>query len=86
MSFLHGINFAALEHPWLTMVRILSNPCEGGRSVMRSMEMYWNGPWSTAVSNHWGGAFRQGKLVLDSWHLLHPLMYSSMNSLSLGPS
>ena len=86
MSFLHGINFAALEHPWSMMVRILSNPCDGGRSVMRSIETYWNGPWSTAVSNRWRGAFRRGRLVFDSWHLLHPLTYSLTNSLSLGPS
>ena len=37
---LHGMNLAALEHPWSTMVRMLSKPCNVGRSVMRSMDTY----------------------------------------------
>jgi hypothetical protein len=38
--FVHGMNLAALEHPWSTMVRMLSYPSDFGKSVMRSMDMY----------------------------------------------
>ena len=57
MSFLQGMNPAALKHPQSTMVRMLSNPLDGGRSVIKSIKTYWKGPCSTAVSNHWRGAF-----------------------------
>src|SRR5712691_11478733 len=74
-----GINLAALEQPWSTMVSTESNPCDFGRSVMRSIETYWKGPSSTATSNCCSGAFKRWTLVLDSWHCAHPLMYSSTN-------
>jgi hypothetical protein len=47
---LQGMNLAALVHPWSTMVRIESNPLDEGRSVIRSIDMYWKGPSSTGVS------------------------------------
>jgi hypothetical protein len=40
MVFWQGRNFAALEHPWSTMVSMLSCPLLVGKLVMRSMEMY----------------------------------------------
>ena len=40
MVLWQGKNFAALEHPWSTMVRMESYMFEGGKSVMRSMEIY----------------------------------------------
>ena len=54
---LQGMNFAALEHPWSTIVSTESNPCDLGRSVMRSIETYWKGPSVTAVSKCCSGAF-----------------------------
>ena len=56
MVLLQGRNFAAFEHPWSTMVSIASYLFDGGKSVMRSMEMYWNGPCSTWVSKWYSGA------------------------------
>jgi len=84
--FVHGMNLAALEQPWLTIVRMESKPCDLGRSVIRSIDTYWKGPSSTGVSKHCNSAFDQCILVLDSWQQVHPLTYCSTNSLSLGPS
>jgi len=84
--FIHGMNLAALEQPWLTIVRMESKPCDLGRSVIRSIDTYWKGPSSTGVSKRCNGAFDWCTLVLDSWQQVHPLMYCSTNSLSLGPS
>jgi hypothetical protein len=66
ISLVHGMNFAALEHPWSTMVRILSYPSDLGRSVMRSIDTYWKGPASTFTSKRCRGAFDRGRFVLDS--------------------
>jgi hypothetical protein len=38
------MNFAAFEHPWLTIVRMESNPSDLGKSVMRSIDTSWKGP------------------------------------------
>jgi hypothetical protein len=84
--FVQGMNLAALEHPWLTIVRMLLYPSDFGKSVIRSMDMYWKGPSSTCVSKCWRGAFNHGRFVFDSWHLAHPFTYSSTNSQSQGPS
>jgi len=84
--FVHGMNLAALEQPWLTIVRIESKPCDLGRSIIRSINTYWKGPSSTGVSKRCRGAFDRCMLVLDSWQRAHPLTYCSTNSLSLGPS
>jgi len=84
--FMHGMNLAALEHPWSTIVRIKSKPCNLGRSIIRSIDMYWKGPSLTGVSKCCRGAFNWCMLVLDSWHHAHPFTYCSTNSLSLGPS
>jgi len=84
--FVQGMNLAALEQPWSTIVRIELKPCDLGRSVIRSIDMYWKGPSSTGVSKRCKGAFDQCTLVLDSWQQAHPLTYCSTNSLSLGPS
>jgi hypothetical protein len=81
-----GINYVAFEQPWSTIERIESKLSDRGRSVIKSMDMYWNGPCSTCVSNLCRGTFLCGRLVLDSWHLEHPLTYSSTNSWSRGPS
>ena len=80
-----GIKRVAFEQPWSTMEKIESKPSDRGRSVIRSIDTYWNGPCSTCVSNLCRGAFLCGRLVLDSWHLEHPLTYSSTNSRSWGP-
>jgi hypothetical protein len=61
-----GINRVAFEHPWSTIEKIESKPSDRGRSVIRSMDTYWNGPCSTCVSNLCRGAFLCGRLVLDS--------------------
>jgi len=84
--FVHGMNLAALEQPWLMIVRMELKPCDLGRSVIRSIDMYWNGPSSTGVSKRCRGAFDRCTLVLDSWQRAHPLTYCLTNSLSLGPS
>jgi len=84
--FVHGMNLAALEQPWSMIVRMELKPCNLGRSVIRSIDMYWKGPSSTGVLKHCRGAFDWCMLVLDSWQRAHPLTYCSMNSLSLGPS
>jgi len=84
--FVHGMNLAALEQPWSTIVRMESKPCNLGRSVIRSINTYWKGPSSTDVSKRCRGAFDRCMLVLDSWQWAHSLTYCSTNSLSLGPS
>ena len=56
ISLLHGMNLVALEHPWSTMVRIVSYPLDLGRSVMKSMETYWKGPSSAGVLKWCKGA------------------------------
>ena len=56
MVLLIGMNFAALEHPWSTMVRIASYFPDFGRSVIRSIETYWKGPSDTGVSKGCNGA------------------------------
>jgi hypothetical protein len=61
-----GINFVAFEHPWSTIEKIESKPLDRGRSVIKSMDTYWNGPCSTCMSNLCRGAFLCGRLVLDS--------------------
>ena len=83
--FVHGMNLAALEHPWSMIMRMESKPCDLGRSVMRSIDTYWKGPSSTGMSKCCRGAFDQCTLVLDSWQCVQPLVYCSMNSCSLGP-
>ena len=57
MVLRHRINFAALEHPWSTMVKIESKPSDLGRSVIRSIDINWKGPFSTTVSKGCKGAF-----------------------------
>ena len=77
---LQGMNLAAFEHPWLTMMSILSKLSDLGRSVIRSINMYWNRPSPAGTSKHCRGAFLHGRFVLDSWHLAQPLMYCSTKS------
>jgi hypothetical protein len=81
-----GMNLVAFEHPWSTIEKIESKLSDTGRLVIKSIDTYWNSPCSTCVSNLCRGAFLCERLVLDSWHLEHPLTYSSTNSLSWGPS
>jgi hypothetical protein len=38
-----------LLHPWSIMVKILSKPLEMWRSVMRSIEIVWEGCWRSSV-------------------------------------
>ncbi len=83
---LQGMNLAAFEHPWSTIVSMLSKPSDLGRSVMRSMNTYWNGPSPAGTLKRYRGAFLHGRFVLDFWHLAHPLTYCSTKSWSLGPS
>ncbi len=80
---LQGINLAAFEHPWSMIMSMLSKPSDLGRSVIRSIDMYWNGPSPVGTSNRCRGAFLHGRFVLDSWHLAQPLMYCSTKSWSL---
>ena len=47
--FVQGRKMAALLQPWLMIVRIESNPCDNGRSVMRSKEMVWNRGMTSAI-------------------------------------
>ena len=82
---LHGMNLAALEHPWSTIMRMESKPCDLGRSIIRSIDTYWKGPSSTGVSKCCRGALDRCTLVFDSWHCAQPLTYCSTNSCSLGP-
>ena len=66
MVLLHGMNLADLEHPWLTMVRMVLYFPDFGRLVIRSMEMYWKGPSSACVSKGCKGALWKLFLVLAS--------------------
>src|ERR1700730_9743588 len=85
MVLLQGRNLAALEHPWSTMVRMASYLPDLGRSVMRSIEIYWNGPFSAWVSKGCRGAFPMLFRTLVSWQVGHPLTYASVNCRNLGP-
>jgi hypothetical protein len=60
-----GMNRVAFEQPWSTIEKIESKPSDRGRSVIRSIDTYWNGPCSTCVSNLCKGAFLCGRFVLD---------------------
>ena len=43
MFIVHGRKIAALEHPWLTIVRMALNPHLLGSPVIRSIDTVWNG-------------------------------------------
>jgi hypothetical protein len=53
---------------------------------MRSINMYWKGPTDARTLNCCKRALHLGRFIFDSWHLAHPLTYSSTNLCSLGPS
>jgi hypothetical protein len=72
----HGMNKAAREHPWSTIVRIASWPRLFGRPVMRSIATCEKG-----VASDGGGMRNNGVLTrcvrfLFCWHVAHPLTYS----------
>jgi hypothetical protein len=66
MVLLHRMNLADLEHPWLTMVRMVSYFPDFGRLVIRSIETYWKGLSSACVSKGCKGALQKLFLVLAS--------------------
>ena len=43
MFMVQGKKIAALEHLWLTIVRMALKPCLLGSPVMRSIAMVWKG-------------------------------------------
>jgi hypothetical protein len=49
MVVLHGRNTAALEHPWSTIVSIMSFLCIDGSPMIRSMVTLWNGQAFSSV-------------------------------------
>jgi hypothetical protein len=63
------------------MVRIALYLDEGGRSVIRSIATLWNGPSSAGTSRQYSGVFLRVHGFV-SWHLAHPLTYSSIKALS----
>ena len=50
-----GRKSAALEHPWLMIVRMASSPFCTGRPVIRSMAMTWNGGMFSSVGMQYSG-------------------------------
>src|SRR5712671_5206863 len=67
-------------------MRMESYPFDGGRSVIKSIDMYWKGPSMTCRSKGCKGARVRHVRVLDSWHFAQPCTYSLTICMSLGPS
>ena len=78
---MQGRNFVALLQPWSTIISTASYLPLWGKSVIRSMEMLWNGPFSGSVSIRNSAAFFWPVWILFSWQVVHPFMYASMNLL-----
>ena len=84
MVSLQGMKTDALEQSVSVMVRIVSNPPEGGNLVMKSMVIVSNGRvFSAGVIGNSGG--RVGFVfTLVIWQVEHPRMYSVMKVLMFG--
>ena len=84
MVSLQGIKTDALEQSVSVMVRIVSNPPEGGNLVMKSMAIVSNGrAFSAGVIGNSGG--RVGFVfTLVIWQVEHPRMYSVTKVLMFG--
>ena len=65
----------------LTTVRILSNPFNVRRSVMKSIVMVSHGPLGILLG--FSGTLTGG-LILVVWHVAHPLIYDLTNSVIPG--
>ena len=70
----HGRKIAALEHPWLTIVRIALKPCLLGSPVIRSIAMVWNGRVSGVVGMRYVGMGHLWVCTFVCWQMAHPLM------------
>ena len=55
MCMEHGRNRAALEHPWSTIVSIVSSPFCVGNPVIRSIAMTWNRSVPSLVGMRYSG-------------------------------
>ena len=76
MVSLHGRNIDALEQSVSVIVRMVSYPPDGGSFVMKSSAMVSNGrAFSMGEMGNKGG-WEGLRLILDIWHVAHPLMYS----------
>ena len=84
MVSLQGMKTEALEQSVSVMVRIVSNPPEGGSLVMKSMAIVSNGrAFSAGVMGNNGG--RIGFVfTLVIWQVEHPRMYSVTKVLIFG--
>jgi hypothetical protein len=76
MDSLQGMNMDALVQSVSVIVRMLSNPPDGGSFVMKSIAMVSNGLafFSGNIGDSGGCAGLVFTLVI--WHVAHPLMYS----------
>ena len=84
MVSLQGMKTDALEQSVSVMVRIVSNPPEGGSLVMKSIAIVSNGrAFSAGVMGNSGG--RVGFVfTLVIWQVEHPRMYSVTKVLMFG--
>ena len=84
MVSLQGMKTDALEQSVSVMVRIVSNPPEGGNLVMKSMAIVSNGrAFLAGVIGNSGGCVGF-VFTLVIWQVEHPRMYSVTKVLIFG--
>jgi hypothetical protein len=79
-----GRKIATREHPWSTMVSMVSCPLLLGRPVIRSIAMWENGLALITDGMQNIGGLMQCVRFLFCWHVVQPLMYSVIQVLALG--
>ena len=57
MFVVQCMNFAALEHPWSTIVKMALEPSNSGKLVIKSMATTWNDPYEGLTGIGCNGAF-----------------------------
>jgi hypothetical protein len=71
-----GKKIATHEHPWSTMVSMVSFPSLLGRPVMRSIAMWENGLVLITDGIQNTGGLTWCVRFLFCWHVAQPLIYS----------
>jgi len=71
-SFVVGTNIIPFVSPWSTMDKIESFPCDLGRSVIRSIEIWENGQLFFAAGIPCSGGLNGWRFILYFWQFSHP--------------
>ena len=80
MLVVHGINTAALKHPWSMIVRKASFPLCIGSPVIRSIAICSNEQALLLVLIRKGGILLLCVWILFCWHVAHPFTYFAIHS------